>query len=166
MLGTQYAGLLPVVQERLPDFELLEAHICSAPGSPRKYVHFICRRQGKILSLILTRRDGKSLPEGRFLEAKVSGGVNLYHARLDGMDVAGFESSQYFGFVVSDLAEDEVLRIATRLAPPVRAELDGPSTQAALASALMAFSRMSTVEAIWRMGIEDGCHRCALIEEE
>jgi anti-sigma factor (TIGR02949 family) len=123
-LGPSYAGLLPVVREQLPDFEILEAHICSVPGSPRKYVHFIARGRGKILSVILTGRDGKSLPEGRFLEAKTSGGVNLYNARMNGTDVAGFESGQYFGFVVADLGKEAVLQIATRLAPPVRDELD------------------------------------------
>ena len=42
-LGPAYAGLLAVVQRKLPGFEVLEAHICSIPGSPRKYVHFITR---------------------------------------------------------------------------------------------------------------------------
>lgn len=33
------------------------------------------------------------------------------------MDVAGFESKPYFGFVVSDLGDDEVLQIAAGCAP-------------------------------------------------
>ena len=57
-LGSEYSPLLPAVQEKLPGFELLEAHICSLPGSPRKYVHFIARGRGTILSVILTRNDG------------------------------------------------------------------------------------------------------------
>src|SRR5208283_3691801 len=55
-LGPEYAGLLDVVQQKLPGFEVLEAHICSIPNSPRKYVHFITRGRGTILSVILTRR--------------------------------------------------------------------------------------------------------------
>lgn len=55
-LGTEYAELFPVVQEKLPGFQVLEAHICRVPGSPREYVHFISRAQGTILSVILTKR--------------------------------------------------------------------------------------------------------------
>jgi anti-sigma factor (TIGR02949 family) len=119
-LGPEYAGLLPIVQEKLPAFQVLEAHICQVPGSPRKYVHFITRGQGTILSVILTRREGESLPAGRFLVASAPGGVDLYKAQLQGMSVAGFESNEYFGFVVSDLGQDEMVQIAARLAPAMR----------------------------------------------
>ncbi len=61
-LGTQFAGLLEVVQQNLPGFEVLESHICSIPGSPRKYVHFITRGHGTILSVILTKSEGAQLP--------------------------------------------------------------------------------------------------------
>src|SRR5438876_7899870 len=50
-LGPDYAGLLQVVEVRLPGFQVLEAHLCSVPGSPRKYVHFITRGRGTILSV-------------------------------------------------------------------------------------------------------------------
>jgi anti-sigma factor (TIGR02949 family) len=119
-LGPEYAGLLQVVEARLPGFQVLEAHICSVSGSPRKYVHFITRGRGTILSVILTKRDREDLPAERFLVAETSSGVNLYRAHLDAMDVAGFESKDYFGFVVSDLGQNEVMQIATKLAPAVR----------------------------------------------
>jgi len=61
-LGPEYAGLLEVVQQKLSGFEVLEAHICSIPNSPRKYVHFITRGRGTILSVILTRREGAQFP--------------------------------------------------------------------------------------------------------
>ena len=64
-LGPEYAGLLEVVQQKLPGFEVLEAHICSLPGSPRKYVHFVTRGRGTLLSVILTRSAGERLPTGR-----------------------------------------------------------------------------------------------------
>jgi anti-sigma factor (TIGR02949 family) len=124
-LGPQYAGLLPVVEERLPGFQVLEAHICQVPGSPRRYVHFIARRQGRILSVILTQREGESLPAGRFLVAGVAAGVDLYKAKLEGMGVAGFETNQYFGFVVSDIGPDEMFQLAATLAPALRNALEG-----------------------------------------
>ena len=124
-LGPQYAGLLPVVQEKLPGFQLLEAHICSVPGSPRKYVHYIARGQGTILSVILTKRQGESLPAGRLLVAGAPTGVNLYKAKLEATSVAGFETNEYFGFVVSDLGQDEMMQLAASLAPALRDALDG-----------------------------------------
>jgi anti-sigma factor (TIGR02949 family) len=126
-LGPQYAGLLEVVQQKLPGFEVLEAHICSIPGSPRKYVHFITRGRGTILSVILTRREGAQFPNGNAFSSGASGGVNLYEAHLQGMNAAGFESKEYLGFVVSDLSQDTTVQIANVLAPPLIAALDAGS---------------------------------------
>lgn len=119
-LGPQYAGLLPVVEAKLSGFQVLEAHICTVPGNPRKYVHFIARGGGTIVSVILTRRGSASLPEGWFLVAGTSGGVQLYSAKLEGVSVAGFETRDYFGFVVSDLGQSEMLQLAGALASPMR----------------------------------------------
>jgi len=122
-LGPAYAGLLNVVQQRLPRFQILEAHQCTVPGSPRKYVHFITSGQGTILSVILTKRNGESLPDGKSLVADASNGINLYKAHLEGMNVAGFEAKDYFGFVVSDLDQNAVLQTAAGLAPAIRSAL-------------------------------------------
>lgn len=119
-LGPKYASLLPVVEAKLPGFQVLEAHICSVARSPRKYVHFIARGRGTIVSVILTKREGEVLPGEKSLVAETSGGLNLFSASLEGMEAAGFETSEYFGFVVSDLGQRQVLQIATRLAPAIR----------------------------------------------
>jgi len=134
-LGPQYAGLLEVVEQKLPGFEVLEAHICTLPGSPRRYVHFITRGRGTILSVILTRSEGEHLPAGTGFGPGASVGVNLYEAHLEGMNAAGFESKEYWGFVVSDLSRDTTLQIASELAPPLKGALDagrGPQGQAEL----------------------------------
>jgi len=122
-LGPQYAGVLEVVQKNLSGFEILEAHICSVQGSPRRYVHFIARGHGTILSVILTKSEGAQLPSGTMLRSGTSGSVNLYEAHLEGMNVAGFESKGYLGFVVSDLNRDTTMQIASELAPPLNAAL-------------------------------------------
>jgi Putative zinc-finger len=122
-LGARYAVLLQVVQERLPGFEVLEGHICSIPGSDRKYVHFITRGQGTILSVILTERDGAALPTDKLLLRADSGGLGIYRDHLSGMEIAGFESGQYFAFVVSDLNQKELLQLARRLAPALNKTL-------------------------------------------
>jgi hypothetical protein len=41
-----------------------------------------------------------------------------------GMDVAGFESTTYFGFVVSDLGQNEIVQLAGALAPALRNALN------------------------------------------
>jgi anti-sigma factor RsiW len=130
-VGTEYAGLLPVVEQKLPGFEVLEAHICTVPGSGRKYVHFIARGRGTILSVILTKREGGTLPGEVRLVAETAGGIRLYRDYLGGMDVAGFETNDYFGFVVSDIGQAGVLQIAAALAPPLRSQLDAATTSCA-----------------------------------
>ncbi len=122
-LGASYAPLLQVVQERLPGFEVLEGHVCSVPGSDRKYVHFITRGQGTILSVILTERNGASLPKGKFLASAESTGLSIYEDHLSGMEIAGFESAQYFAFVISDLSQKQVLQLARGLAPTLNEKL-------------------------------------------
>jgi hypothetical protein len=111
------------VQERLPGFEVLEGHVCSIPGSNRKYVHFITRGQGTILSVILTERNGASLPKGKFLASAESAGLSIYEDHLSGMEIAGFESAQYFAFVISDLSQKQVLQLARGLAPALNEKL-------------------------------------------
>jgi len=123
-VGPEYAGLIPVVEQKLPGFKVLEAHICSVPGSPRKYIHFIARGRGTILSVILTKREREALPAEVRLVAENTGGVSIYASHLEEMDVAGFETNDYFAFVVSDHGRDDVLQIASALAPSVRSQLD------------------------------------------
>jgi hypothetical protein len=122
-LGVRYAVLLQVVQERLPGFEVLEGHICSIPASNRKYIHFITRGQGTILSVILTERNGAALPRDKLLLSADSGGLGIYQDHLSGMEIAGFESGQYFAFVVSDLNQKELLQLTRGLAPALNETL-------------------------------------------
>lgn len=139
-LGPQYAGLLQIVEQRTPGFQVLEGHVCSIAGSPRKYVHFIARGKGTILSVILTKREGESLPPGRFLVTRAPGGVELYQARLEGMDVVGFESNEYLGFVVSNLGQEDMVQIAAPIAPALRNALDerGGTEKSAVPARLLA----------------------------
>lgn len=130
-LGPQYAQLLPAVEKKLLGFQVLEAHICSVPDSPRKYVHVITRGQGTILSVILTKRDGQNLPAGSFATSSL-GNVNFYEKRLEGMSVAGFQVGGYFGFVVSNLGQHETDQLAEGLAPALQTALNAGASRAAL----------------------------------
>jgi len=107
-LGPAFAGLAPLLQAKLPpEIHILQAHHCTAGG--RQYVHFIMAGGGKLLSLILTRRQpGESL----------GGGID--QAGVDRFQVVGFESQDYLAYVVSDLDAQQNLRLAASLAPAVR----------------------------------------------
>ena len=83
-----------------------------------------------ILSVVLTQREGESFPAANFLTESAQSGVNLYQAHLQGMNVAGFPTKEYFGFVVSDLSQEDVLEIASAIAPPLRNALDGKTEDA------------------------------------
>jgi anti-sigma factor (TIGR02949 family) len=122
-LGPRYAPLLQVVQERLPGFDVLEGHICTIPNSDRRYIHFITRGHGTILSVILTERSGATFPRGRLLVTADSGSLGIYENRLSGMEIAGFESGPYFAFIVSDLNQKELLPLARGLAPALNETL-------------------------------------------
>jgi hypothetical protein len=64
-------------------------------------------------------------------------GVDLYKAELEGMSVAGFETNQYFGLVVSDLGQDKMVQLAAGLAPALRNALDGNAGTEKAAPALL-----------------------------
>jgi anti-sigma factor (TIGR02949 family) len=111
-LGPGFADLLPRIQAKLPgDLRVIQAHHCEAGG--RQYTHFIIagvgRDNGKIVSLILTRREpGESL----------AGGID--QTGVDRFQVVGFESHDYLAYVISDMDAQQSLQLAASLAPTVR----------------------------------------------
>ena len=110
-LGPGFADLVPLIQTKLPgDLRIIQGHHCSAGG--RQYTHLIIAGGGKIVSLILTRKQsGESL----------SGGI--HQAGVDRFQVVGFESHDYLAYVISDLDAQRNLLLAANLAPTLRAYL-------------------------------------------
>lgn len=108
-LGPEFAGLVPLIQAALPgDLRIVQAHHCSA--GKRHYIHLIIvGRGGKIVSVILTRKEpGESL----------SGGI--HQTGVDRFQVVGFESQDYLAYVISDLDAGQNLQLAASLAPRLR----------------------------------------------
>jgi hypothetical protein len=93
-------------------------------------------------------------PNGKAFRAGASGNVNLYEAHLEGMNAAGFESKEYWGFVVSDLSPDTTMQIADELAPPLRAALDSGSQSEA---------RDDSDALLWARGAWAACPRVPVI---
>ena len=118
-LGADYAGLLPVVKEKAPaGYEVVIAHRCHV--DKREFVHMILKDDEKVLSLVITKKNGEAFPESAAPDVFRVAGTPLYEARLQDYEVAGFETRDYLGFVVSNLAPQDNLQIASTFAPVVR----------------------------------------------
>jgi anti-sigma factor (TIGR02949 family) len=112
-LGPQFAGLVPLVKAHVPaGYRILQGHRCTVAG--RRYIHLILAGDGKLASIIITRkRPGESL----------NGGVS--QAGIDRFQVVGFDTRDYLVYVVSDLAAQQNLQMAANLAPGLREYLAG-----------------------------------------
>jgi anti-sigma factor (TIGR02949 family) len=118
-LGPEYAGLASVVKDHMPGgYNLIVGHRCHF--NQREFIHLILRNQDKVLSLILTRKNGEAFPADSALAVTTAAGMPLQEARLQDFSVEGFEAPEYLGFVVSNLETNENRLIAVNLAPAVR----------------------------------------------
>jgi anti-sigma factor RsiW len=118
-MGAEYAGLVPVVKEKAPaGYEVVIAHKCHV--DKREFVHMILKNDEKVLSLVITKKNGEAFPESTALEVSRAAGIPVYETRMQDYEVAGFETRDYLGFVVSNLSQKDNLQIASTLAPAVR----------------------------------------------
>jgi hypothetical protein len=117
-LGMDYMGLVPFLRDKLPEnYRVPAAHKCEING--REFVHLILRNQDSFLSLIITRKAGVSFPAQDPVGKSDSRGVDLHQDRLDGLQVAGFQTKEHLAFVVSGLDTMKNLQMAAGLAPHV-----------------------------------------------
>lgn len=117
-LGPDYVGLVPLVKDRVPQgYTMMAAHRCSPQG--RDLVHLILTDQQTLLSLVLTKKDGESFGEADPSAVLKTPLVPLYRAHSQDLEVAGFETRDYLAYVVSGLAMESNLQIASSLAPLV-----------------------------------------------
>ena len=118
-LGPEYAGLLPLVKNRLSgDMRIVMAHRCSYHG--RKFVHLAMRGDSKLLSMLISlKRDGESFTKENLLPVLSDSGISMYRSGVQRFEIAGFESRNHVVYVVSDLPGKENLAFLTELAPAV-----------------------------------------------
>jgi len=135
-LGPEFAGLLPLVEARLPhDFRVIQGHRCFANGRP--YTHLIIAGGaggGKIVSLLLTRK----------LSSESLGG-GIYQAGVDRFQVVGFMSRDYLVYVISDLDASRNLQLEAILAPLVRGYVARTRAERATAAASYFVRLISTL---------------------
>ncbi len=118
-LGPEYAGLLPLVKDRLAgDMQIVMAHRCSYHG--RKFVHLAMRGDSKLLSMVISlKRDGESFTKENLLPVLSDSGIPMYRSGVQRFEIAGVESRSHLVYVVSDLPGKENLAFLTALAPAV-----------------------------------------------
>jgi hypothetical protein len=119
-LGPQYSGLVLAMQQHLPsDFRVVMAHLCQRRG--RSYIHVIARHGSSLISLLLTKKTA-----GEAFEANlraVEAGTALYTSQVQRFNIAGFQTSDYLVYLVSDMDQDGTLAALTAMAPQVQTVL-------------------------------------------
>ena len=125
-LGSDYAGLVQVVTEKAPGFEIVVAHKCNV--ETREFAHLILRNKDRVCSLVLTKKNGESFTADQAagiaeMAAEQDPSSATYRARTREYEVTGFETRDFLGFVVSNLSASENRMLASSLAPAVRSFL-------------------------------------------
>ena len=118
-LGAEFIGLVSLVKDKVPNgFEVVVGHRCSF--KKREYIHLILKNQNKVMSLVLTRKNGEAFANAAIGNVIEASGIPVRAERLQDYEVTGFETRDYFAFVVSNLDKQESALVATSLAPAVR----------------------------------------------
>jgi hypothetical protein len=94
--------------------EILAAHACVFKG--QRFAHVVMRRQGRIISLLVTDKDKE--------KSNVAHSANAISCQpLDGFQISCFETARHAVFVVSDMSEEDNLSIARTLLPSMTSYL-------------------------------------------
>ena len=117
-LGPKYDGLVELAKEKMPHgFEIVVGHRCHYKN--REFIHVIARRQGEVVSLILTPKNGETFPAGGVSAVMNAAGVPVHEASWSDIQVAGLETSNYLVFLISNETRKENEQIASSLMPAV-----------------------------------------------
>jgi len=114
-LGSEYAGMLPVMKSRLAGYTVREGHRCVVED--REFVHMIMTRPDILLSLSIARKQaGESFGDGA--TPLHDGGI--HDGRINVYSAAGFETPQHLAFIVSNLHQAGNRQAAGAIAGSVR----------------------------------------------
>jgi hypothetical protein len=117
-IGKEYIGLVSILERTLArDFQVPVAHRCTVNG--REYFHLVIKKREQVISLIISRKKGEEYPPQPSSNRAEVLGIPLYQARLRGLDVVGFETSDHLVFVVSAEGSQETLQIAEEITVPI-----------------------------------------------
>jgi hypothetical protein len=119
-LGQEYKDLIPIVRKHVPEeYRMVIAHQCRYHG--RKFVHLSLKSDSRLLSLVIARKnDGESFETEGLAPALVESGIPVYRAGVQRFQIASFESREHLVYFVSDLAQQQNMKIMLALAPEVK----------------------------------------------
>ncbi len=122
-LGPQYAGLIPIVRQSVPqEYELVMAHQCTY--HKRNFIHLSLKNEANLLSLVVARkREGESFHTEGLLPSLVQSGLPVYQAGVQRFQMASFESRDYLVYFISDLSREKNAEMMVAMAGSVKAYL-------------------------------------------
>jgi anti-sigma factor RsiW len=97
---------------------VLERHACVYDG--RRFAHVVLEYGGTHVSLLVTARD-----DGARITVPDEARPTLNEGRVDSMSVVSVQASRYMIFLVGDLAQPDLARLADALAGPLSRQLAG-----------------------------------------
>ena len=122
LLSPQYADLEPIFAAHAPaGARVVLAHQCSFRG--RRYVHLIARDGAKLVSLVIARREQGEAFENDLRAVAQENGAAMYSAGAKQFSIAGFETTAHLVYLVSDLGEQENMRVMESMAAQIREAL-------------------------------------------
>jgi len=115
----QYKDLVPILQKKIEaGYRVDTAHQCRFRG--RTFVHVTLRKGSALVSLVISRKgEGESFAKDQLVPALTESGLPVYQAAAQRFDVTGFETPDYLVYVVSNLGQQDNLRMMAELAPAV-----------------------------------------------
>jgi hypothetical protein len=118
-LGAEFIGLVSLMKEKVQgNYEIVVGHRCHL--KQREYVHLILKNQDKVMSLVLTKKNGEAFSKATLGNVLMASGVPLHASLMQNYEVTGFETRDYLAFLVSNLQKQESDAIAANIAPAVR----------------------------------------------
>ncbi|MEP7340029.1 MAG: hypothetical protein ABI977_19980 [Acidobacteriota bacterium] len=109
-------GLEKIAEEGAEGLKLCSAHFCDEQG--RRFVHLIYKRDGQLISLLVTPRDERAMKIGQVPSRDVSlAGVQEFQQTELALDA--YQTTKRVVLVVSALPKPENERLARTLAMPV-----------------------------------------------
>jgi hypothetical protein len=119
-LGPQYAGLIPIVRDRISaDYRMVIAHQCRY--HERRFMHLSLMNGSHLVSLAITLRNkGESFDTLGMLPALAESGIPIYESGVQRFQISAFETRDHLVYFVSDLPKDANEKMILALATPVR----------------------------------------------
>jgi anti-sigma factor RsiW len=106
----QHLALSGLVQALAPDgYHIEHAMIC--PLSTQRYAHLIYSNGNREISFFIGQKDDKELP-GEAIEH--ANGYSVHAGRVDGLQIAGFQTRQFNILLVGNLPLEEAIRFIER----------------------------------------------------